>query len=107
MYKIISGLSIIIRVFYLPNPFECFGTQAFIINAIAEPFIHALAFGLTGTIYTRGSAPAVGSAIYLLFYIVIVSVLAFLGKFSFAWWNMLATAMIFMTLKYITDKLFS
>lgn len=86
MYGLMAVISILIRNFVLPNPFECFGDSAFIINLIAEPIIHAVAFGLVGLIYSRGEAPALGSTLYLLAYAMITGFLFLLGIFSFAWW---------------------
>lgn len=48
LYGIIALASAIIRQFFLPNPFECFGNYAFIINLIVEPFIHFLSYNLVG-----------------------------------------------------------
>ena len=82
MYKLIVAISILIRQFYLPNPFEALGDglivnigetpMAFppeILNWIAEPFMHVVTFAVVGLYYDRGSAPALGSFLYLLFYL--------------------------------------
>lgn len=86
LYGIMSTLSVIVRQFYLPNPFECFGDNAVLINLIAEPIIHMVAYGIVGCYYIRGSAPDWGSLLYLLAYAFIVGVLRIMGIFSFAWW---------------------
>ena len=87
MYKIMMVISLIVRQFYLPNPFECFGVLAgTIINWIVEPAIHGLAYTIVGTVYTRGSFSALGSLLYLLTYGTITGVLALMSIFSFAWW---------------------
>ena len=87
LYTIFATASIIIRNFYLPNPFECFGDNAIWINLIAEPIIHAVSFGLVGLVYTKGSAPALGSFLYLLTYCAITGILLLASIFSFArWW---------------------
>ena len=86
MYKLMSVISIFIRQFYLPNPFECFGDMALVYNWIAEPFVHIISFALVGTVYKRGSAPTIGSILYLITYYIVISVLWILGQFSFAWW---------------------
>lgn len=87
MYKLMAVISVIVRQFYLPNPFECFGDMAFIYNWIAEPFVHITAFALVGTVYRSGSAPALGSILYLITYCIVTGVLWVLGQFSFAWWS--------------------
>ena len=85
LYAIMAVISIIVRHVYLPNPFECFGDMAWLYNLIAEPIIHGAAFLLVGTIYHKGSFPALGSFLYLVAYAAITDVLALMGIFSFAW----------------------
>lgn len=86
LYGIMVLISAIVRQCFLPNPFECFGNYAFIINFIVEPFIHILSYNLVGRVYHRGEAPALGSFLYLLCYAAITGILALMGIFSFAWW---------------------
>ena len=86
LYAIIAAISVIVRQFFLPNPFECFGDSAIVINWIAEPIIHLAAYWLAGTVYRKGSFPALGSFLYLVAYAAITGVLALMGIFSFAWW---------------------
>lgn len=86
MYGVIALISAIVRQFALPNPFECFGDSAIVINWIAEPIIHAVAYGLVGLVYHRGDSPALGSVLYLLAYAAVTGILAIMGIFSFAWW---------------------
>lgn len=100
MYKLIAAISILIRQFVLPNPFECLG-ETFVVtlfnvsvqltpdilNWIVEPGLHLLAFGVAGIYYTRGlQDPAVGSLLYLLFYAFHIGLLALMSAASFAWW---------------------
>lgn len=94
LYKIFAVASIIIRNFYLPNPFECFGDNAVLINLIAEPIIHAVSFGLVSLVYVSGSAPALGSFLYLLTYCAITGILLLMSIFSFAWWWILTLILI-------------
>lgn len=86
LYAIMAAISAIVRQFYLPNPFECFGNAAIIINLIAEPIIHVAALLMVGTVYRKGSFPALGSFLYLVTYAAITGILALMGIFSFAWW---------------------
>lgn len=86
MYGLMVVISILVRQFCLPNPFECFGDMAWLYNLVAEPIIHGAAFLLVGTIYRKGSFPALGSFLYLVAYAVITGILALMGIFSFAWW---------------------
>ena len=86
LYGIMMFISVIVRQFVLPNPFECFGDSAILINWIAEPIIQVIAYGIVGLFYRRGSAPALGSFLYLIAYAIIIGVLWLMGIFSFAWW---------------------
>ena len=86
LYGLITLISTLVRQFVLPNPFECFGDNAVLINWIAEPIIQVVAYGIVGIFYISGSAPALGSLLYLLIYALIVGLLWVLGIFSFAWW---------------------
>ena len=109
LYGLMAVISILIRNFVLPNPFDCFGDSAFIINLIAEPIIHAGAFGLVGLVYNRGEAPALGSILYLLAYAMITGVLFLLGIFSFAWWWILiivvAVIGVVCLFRFLTEKM--
>ena len=102
-------ISTLVRQFVLPNPFECFGDQAILINWIAEPIIHAVAYGIVGLIYIRGSAPVLGSIAYLFVYAAIVGILWLCGLFSFAWWWIAILVVAFIALiagiMYIKDKI--
>ena len=102
-------ISTLVRQFVLPNPFECFGDQAILINWIAEPIIHAVAYGIVGLFYIRGSAPALGSIAYLFVYAAIVGILWLCGLFSFAWWWIAILVVAFIALiagiMYIKDKI--
>lgn len=86
LYCIITVASVIIRQFFLPNPFECFGESAALINWIAEPIMQVLAYAIVGLFYVKGSAPALGSLAYLFTYAAMVGFLWLCGLFSFAWW---------------------
>lgn len=90
LYGIISVLSVFVRMFLLPNPFECFGTQAELYNWIAEPILHVIAYSLVGLVYCKGSFPAYGSFLYLITYAILVGILWIFGIFSFAWWWILS-----------------
>ena len=94
MYAIVAVISAFIRQFYLPNPFECFGNYSFIINWVAEPIIHFVAFKLVGVFYQKGSLPALGSILYLIMYALITGILWVMGLFSFAWWWVLFVVFI-------------
>jgi len=86
MYKIIALISVIIRQFCLPNPFDCFGAVAELLNWIAEPIMHIVVFATVGVFYDRGTCPPLGALLYLGVYSLITFCLWVLGQFSFAWW---------------------
>ena len=79
-------ISVVIRQFFLPNPFECFGDNAAVINWIAAGIIHVVAWGIVNLNYVKGSAPTIGSLLYLITYAIITGILCVMGIFSFAWW---------------------
>lgn len=95
LYALISAISIFVRNFVLPNPFECFGESAVVINWIAEPIIQFIAHSLVGLVYLKGSAPALGSLLYLIVYASLVGVLALFGVFAFELWWILLCIMAF------------
>ena len=86
IYGLFTIISIIVRQFVLPNPFECFGDNAILYNWIAEPILHVVAYTLVGLVYCKGSFPAWGSFLYLITYSALVGILWVFGIFSFAWW---------------------
>lgn len=100
MYKIIAAISVLIRQFVLPNPFEPLGEKfnvtlfnitlpltPDIANCIAEPVLQLLALGITRLYYARGyNDPAVGSFLYLLFYVIHTLILMLMSAAGFAWW---------------------
>lgn len=90
MYKIIASISLIIRQFYIPNPFEP-RTDAWILNIFAEPIMHMVTFSVVGIFYERGSAPALGSLLYLIFYFIHTGLLMLMGYFQ---WTKIAIIII-------------
>ena len=105
IYGIMAAISIIVRQFYLPNPFECFGNMAIVINWVAEPIIHAAALLLVGTIYRKGSCPPLGSFLYLVTYAAITGILALMGIFSFAWWWVLIIMVVMIGIGVLLAKI--
>ncbi len=105
IYAIVAVISAFIRQFYLPNPFECFGNYSFIINLVAEPIIHFVAFNLVGVFYQKGSFPAWGSILYLIMYALITGILWIMGLFSFAWWWVLIVVLAVIVLINVISRL--
>lgn len=100
MYKFIAFISVLIRQFCLPNPFEplgnVFNLDLFgiaipmtpdILNWCVEGVLHTLAFVITGIYYRKGANdPAKGSFLYLFFYCVHTGLLYLMSMFGFAIW---------------------
>ena len=70
MYKLMAAISVLIRQFCIPNPFEALGDgggvnigeksiviSPGVLNWVAEPFMHVVTFAVVGLYYDRGSAP--------------------------------------------------
>ena len=105
LYGVVAAVSVIVRQFYLPNPFECFGNWALIINLVVEPIIHIVARLLVGTVYRSGSCPALGSFLYLVAYAAITGILALMGIFSFAWWWVLIIVTVMIGIGLLLAKI--
>lgn len=75
MYSIVSIIGSILRQVYLPNPFvNVFSTQgiADLFNlVVGGVIIGFLSYFLTGCVYERGEAPAIGSLLYTFNYALI------------------------------------
>lgn len=79
-YKLTALIGVIIRLFFLPNPFELLNTYLFLPDIvwriilfivdciIITPFLYWLTFGTVGLMYTAGSLPVWGSILYTIFY---------------------------------------
>lgn len=85
MFKVVHIMSAWIRQFLLPNPY----TNLFKENIYADLFnmiiggyiLHKLSFWLTGMGYTKGiDDPVEGSIGYLFSYILITTIITFIGK---------------------------
>lgn len=86
MYGLMATISLLVRQFCLPNPFECFGDMALLYNLVAGLVLAPLSYVLVGLVYSSGDAPALGSFLYLMTYAILTGILWVLGQFSFAWW---------------------
>ncbi len=99
LYSIIATVSVLIRQFALPNPFEPLG-ETFTLsikdvsipltpelaNWIAEPLLHIVTFAIVGIYYKKGKhEPVFGSFLYLLFYAIHVGLIHMVSCFGFAW----------------------
>lgn len=100
-YGITSIISYIIRNSILPNPFECFGKNAFWINLIADPIIHIVAYFITGMFYKRNSFPTLGSILYCVFYCAIIFALWLLSLVKFVWWSIVLAIIVTAIIGYL------
>ena len=98
MYRLISVLSLLIRQFWLPNPFECCSDYALLINWIVGIILSPIAYLIVGTVYEKGSAPVIGSVLYFITYAALTGILLVMGIFSFAWWWILILILVFIGL---------
>lgn len=83
MYGIIASLSIFIRNFMLPNPFEAY-PLGLAYNWLAGIIMIPLTFVTVGLLYEKGSNPALGSFLYLVFYLVYTGLLMLCSLFNFS-----------------------
>lgn len=70
MYKIMAILGLIIRQFFLPNPFASFGVWGELYNLLASAVIGTLSYITVGLFYEKGSFPFLGSFLFTFTYIV-------------------------------------
>lgn len=110
LYSIIAVISVLVRQFVLPNPFDPLGEtfsitikdvviplHPFVLNLIAEPVLHALTFATVGIYYYKGHhVPALGSFLYLLFYAIHIGMIYIVSSFGF-----LLFAIFIVVLSYI------
>ena len=108
MYGIVSILGSILRQLYLPNPF----INIFDNRSIADLFnliiggaiISFLSYFLTGCIYEKGEAPAIGSFLYTFNYALIT--FSFYG-ISLLIKNVIVAVIVYLTLYIIVCILLS
>ena len=93
-YGMVSIVSYIVRNAILPNPFDGVVECAALVNIVAEPIIHLLAFLVTGLFYEKKSLPWWGSLLYLFFYSAIVLALWLLSLVNFVWWSIVVAIVI-------------
>ncbi len=108
MYKLMKLISVLIRQFCVPNPFEVLGEGLIItisnapvllspilLNWLVEPIVHAITFIVVGMYYDRGSEPALGSFLYLVFYCLHIFILWLMSKLGFTLWAVMIILMIY------------
>lgn len=87
MYYLIYTISVIYRQFFMANPFENatievpFGPVFF--NMIIGAMLVPITYMVVGIFYKRRSSPAVGSMLFLMFYLVHNGLLVLMSKAEF------------------------
>lgn len=87
MYNIVCLISVIVRQFFVANPFENatievpFGPVFF--NMITGAMLVPTTYMVVGIFYKRRSSPAVGSMLFLIFYLVHNGLLVLMTKAEF------------------------
>lgn len=83
MYSIVAFCSLIIRQFFLPNPYlNCFSNEniADLFNLlVGGAILHYLSFWITGIYYNKGDAPTFGSISYMFWYIINTIIITLVG----------------------------
>ena len=102
-----STISLIIRQFYLPNPFEYMGwAKGTLVNWLVGIILHPICFALVGLVYKRGSDPATGSFLYLITYSVFTFILYLMGLFEFAWWWVICVILMLIATPFVIKFIF-
>ena len=71
LYFIIAFGGAYIRQFVLPNPFEQLGIISYVINFFISGIITVISYRIVGLFYEKGSAPFIGSLLFMFVYVVI------------------------------------
>ncbi|MEN6325859.1 MAG: hypothetical protein ABFD18_06600 [Syntrophomonas sp.] len=111
MYKFIAIISILVRQFAIPNPFEALdslptvtigGVEIILppifLNAIAGVVLVPITFTVVGLFYERGLAPAWGSFLFLLFYCVHTALLYLMSIAGFVTWVVVLIIVVYVAL---------
>ena len=78
MYKLVSLSSLFIRQFLLPNPFSALPNSE-LYNCLATLLLVPITYYIVGLFYERGTAPAFGSFLFLVFYLIHTGILILCG----------------------------
>lgn len=114
MYKIMALISLLIRQFLVPNPFEALGEgltisaydvpillSPTVLNVIAEPIVHTVTFTVVGLYYHRGEGAEKGSFLYLLFYLIHTFVLWLMASAGFEVWAIVLILLLYIGIQVL------
>lgn len=80
LFKVLATLFWAIRQFAIPNPFAPLGEGVAVwINLVADPLIASFTYGVVGLYYVKGTEPALGSILYMVFYCVHIGLIYLLS----------------------------
>ena len=113
LYRLMAGISLLVRQFLLPNPFDMLphpytielseisiAIPPLVLNIIVEPMLHAVTFAVVGIYYITGESPVCGSFLYLVFYAVHVGLLMIMAKIQFATWAVIIIIVLYFTFHF-------
>ena len=111
LYTLLAAIFYLMRQFAIPNPFEALGTglnirigarnlllTPEILNWAADPIIYLLTFAVVGLYYRRGTAPVLGSCLYMVFYCIHIGLLYLILSCYPMIWLMITIAIVYIAL---------
>lgn len=109
-YSIVATLSFLLRLLFIQNYWPIiipmtfvFGTTATKVDVsyfLAEGILWAMSFAMTGLFYERRSFPALGSILYLVFYIANSFTLSQMSSTGWAWYSFVLAGLIYFLVLY-------
>lgn len=91
-----------VRQFFLPNPFSTLRGVGELVNLVASGVFVPLSYFQVSMVYDRGSAPALGSILFTLFYGINTAVTYLIMFLYPVMWLMISAAIV-----YVVGLLFS
>lgn len=111
IYSALATIFWLVRQIAIPNPFEALGDGLTImidespllltpeiLNWIADPIIASLTFLIVGLYYISGTAPALGSILYMLFYAIHIGLLYLLLSIYPTIWLMILISLLYLAI---------
>lgn len=108
MYNIVCLISVIVRQFFVANPFENAAIEVplgpVFFNMIIGAILVPTTYMVVGIFYKRRSSPAVGSALFLIFYLAHNRLLVLMSKAEFNIFIIGIILVVYMALLTISKK---
>lgn len=115
IYTTLAAIFWFVRQFVFPNPFEVLGKGITItisndviiispelLNWFADPIIYAITFGVVGLYYVKGSAPTLGSILYMFFYTIHICLIYWVLSFYPTIWVMVFIIIVYVVIHVST-----